>query len=90
METGNPSRQQPYQPAPTREQSIMTAYQNLQEMEINDRSSSRSSPAEATVRPMQSSDINTAAHGSQANRENQQQASRDIQQQYIHGQNPNK
>ena len=90
METGNPSRQQPYQPAPTREQSIMTAYQNLQEMEIHDRSSSRSSPAEAAVRPMQSSDNNTAAHGSQANRENQQQASRDIQQQYIHGQNPNK
>jgi len=89
-----------YQPAPTREQSILMAYQNLQEMEIHDRSSNRSSPAEATARPMQSdqgnpqhnsvSNITTTANGSQAYRENQQQPYGDNQQQYVHGQNPNK
>jgi len=76
------------------------AYQNLQEMEIHDRSSSnRSSPAEATARPMQSdqgnpqhnsaSNVTATANGSQAYRENQQQPYGDNQQQYIHGQNPN-
>jgi len=89
-----------YQPAPTREQSILMAYQNLQEMEIHDRSSNRSSPAEASARPMQSdqgnpqhnsaSNVTAAANGSQAYRENQQQPYGDNQQQYVHGQNPNK
>ncbi len=94
--THSPSAPQ-YQPAPTREQSILMAYQHLQEMEINDRSSRRSSPAEAVLmqnvqgNPHHHSAGNTIAtsHDSQANRVNQQQDYRGIQQQYIHGRNPN-
>jgi hypothetical protein len=82
-----------YQPAQTREQSILMAYQNLQEMEIHDRSSSRSSPVEATAtarqHPMQNDEGNPQFN-SQAYRENQQQAYRAIQQNNIHGQNPHK
>jgi hypothetical protein len=87
------SHVQQYQPAQTREQSILTAYQNLQEMEIHDRLSSRSSPAEAeaTARqhPMQNNEANPQ-YNSQACRENQQHAYGAIQQQNTHGQHPNK
>ena len=79
------SHAQQFQPTQTREQSILMAYQNLQEMEIHDRSSSRSSPAEVetTARPppMQNaqgnpqynaaSNFTASANGSQAHhREN--------------------
>lgn len=71
-----------HHPAQSREQSILTSYQNLHEMEIHNRLSRRSSPVMQIDRGIPASNFTAKTNGTKAIRETQQQN--------IHGQNPMK
>ena len=81
-------------PVQMREQSILLAYQNLQQMEIQNRLSRRSSPSEVDVtggqHPMQNNDLRYSQHRTTSATANGEGTHRENQQQYIHEENANK